>query len=175
MVLSRSVGYAFEAGKPLRETLRRRIKVLDQAGVTAYSTLDFPYDPVDQRFFLNRLAVIDPGGKENAKGSLDDAYVKDAQTSAASNLKMLQVQVPGLKPGAVIDVEVTLEDRAIETDFPFTRHLFAYGVPCAGEAVFIAGDTARVKALTAQGREQLRETLEYWNKLNMTVKRLAKS
>jgi len=38
-----------------------------------------------------------------------------------------------------------------------------------------AGPPRKYYALTAQGREQLRETLEYWNKLNMTVKRLAKS
>ena len=38
-----------------------------------------------------------------------------------------------------------------------------------------AGPPRKYYALTAQGREQLHETLEYWNKLNMTVKRLAKS
>ena len=37
-----------------------------------------------------------------------------------------------------------------------------------------AGPPRKYYALTAQGREQLRETLEYWNKLNSTVKRLAK-
>jgi tetratricopeptide (TPR) repeat protein len=153
VALSRSVGYAFEAGKPVRHTLRRKIKVLDQAGVTGYSMLEFPYDPVDERIFVNRLAVMDPSGKLSANGSLDDAFVRDVEDNAASNLKMLQVQVPGLKPGAVIDVEVTLEDRAVQDDFPFTRHLFAYGVPCAADAVFVAGDVSRVKALTAQSGE----------------------
>ena len=37
-----------------------------------------------------------------------------------------------------------------------------------------AGPPRKYYALTAQGRDQLRETLEYWNKLNSTVKRLAK-
>ena len=37
-----------------------------------------------------------------------------------------------------------------------------------------AGPPRKYYALTAQGREQLRETLEYWNKLNTTVKKLAK-
>ena len=38
-----------------------------------------------------------------------------------------------------------------------------------------AGPPRKYYTLTAQGREQLSETWEYWNKLNMTVKRLAKS
>jgi len=37
-----------------------------------------------------------------------------------------------------------------------------------------AGPPRKYYALTAQGREQLRETLEYWDKLNATVKKLAK-
>ena len=37
-----------------------------------------------------------------------------------------------------------------------------------------AGPPRKYYALTAQGQEQLRETLEYWNKLNATVKKLAK-
>ena len=37
-----------------------------------------------------------------------------------------------------------------------------------------AGPPRKYYALTAQGREQLRETVEYWNKLNTTVKKLAK-
>jgi tetratricopeptide (TPR) repeat protein len=153
VVLARSVGYAFEAGKPLRTTIRRKIRVLDQAGVTACSTLEFPYDPVAERIFVNRLVVMDPSGKVSANGSLDDAFVRDSENAAASNLKMLQVQVPGLKPGSVIDAEVTLEDRSTQADFPFTRHLFAYGIPCAGEAIFVTGDISRVKAFTAQAHD----------------------
>jgi len=37
-----------------------------------------------------------------------------------------------------------------------------------------AGPPRKYYALTAQGREQLRETSEYWDKLNATVKKLAK-
>ncbi len=37
-----------------------------------------------------------------------------------------------------------------------------------------AGPPRKYYTLTAQGREQLSETLEYWNKLNTTVKKLAK-
>ena len=38
-----------------------------------------------------------------------------------------------------------------------------------------AGPPRKYYALTAQGRDQLRETLEYWNKLDTTVKRLSKT
>ena len=36
-----------------------------------------------------------------------------------------------------------------------------------------AGPPRKYYELTARGREQLRETLEYWNSLNGTVKKLA--
>ena len=38
-----------------------------------------------------------------------------------------------------------------------------------------SGPPRKYYALTAQGREQLLETLEYWNKINDTVKKLAKT
>lgn len=151
--LSRSVTYEFAKGKPLRRTMRRRVRVLNQAGVAPFSALEFPFDPVNERIFVNKLEVEDESGKKIATGSLDDAFVRDAESRLASEDKVLQVPVPGVKRGCTVTYEVTMEDRFPEADFPFTRHLFAYHFPCLVDAIFIKGDVSRVKEVMGAAGE----------------------
>jgi tetratricopeptide (TPR) repeat protein len=143
--LARSTGYHFEEGKPLRRTMRRQIRILNQAGVNAYSSLEYSFHPGSERIFINKLEVRDAEAKLIASGSVDDVYVRDEDDGAATNRKVLHTPVPALRPGCTIDVEVTIEDRRPERNFPFTRYLFAYRTPCMVEAIFITGDTERVK------------------------------
>ncbi len=151
VALLRSAGYHFEKGKPLRRTLRRKIKILTSNGVDLFSTMEFPFEPLGERIFLNRLEVSDEKGEVVAKGSIEDAFVRDTSDDIASHSKILHVQVPGLQPGYTVDIEVTIQDRSAQDSFPFTRHIFAYRLPTATEAVFVTGDTAGVRHVTPKG------------------------
>lgn len=145
-----STGYDFREGEPLRRTFRRRVQILNQAGVNLFSTLEYPFDPSSERIFVNRLEVLEGDGKVVATGSVDDTFVRDASDGTASHRKVLNITVPGLRPGRILDVEVTTQNRGLERDFPFTRHLFAYRLPATVEAVFVTGDTGRIKNVTAR-------------------------
>ncbi|MHA3770594.1 DUF3857 domain-containing protein [Verrucomicrobiota bacterium sgz303538] len=151
IMLVRSTGYHFEKGKPVRLTYRRKVKILDQTGVNAYSTLEFQFHPLHEKIFVNRVQVFDAEGKAVATASVEDSFVRDADDGTANHGKVLNVPVPALQAGSVLEFEVTKEDRGAVNEFPFTRYLFAYRVPCVFEAVYVTGDTAEVKHVTAAG------------------------
>ncbi|MEO8350275.1 MAG: DUF3857 domain-containing protein [Chthoniobacteraceae bacterium] len=148
--LERSTGYQFDPGKPLRRTLRRRVRVLDRAGVDTFSTFDFTFDPLSERIYVNHLEVRDEKGELRQTASVDDSYVTDLESSEATHRKVLHVQAPGLQPGFVVDAVVTTEDLATAKEFPFERWLFVQRSPCAREIIFVRGQTEGVEAALFQ-------------------------
>lgn len=149
--LMKATGYHFEKGKPTRRTIYRRAKILTAEGAKDFSSVEAQFEPLGERIFMNRLEVKDAAGKTIAQASLDDAYVRDTDDETATNDKMLHMQVAGVQPGATVEYEITIEDRASSETFDFHRHLFASGLPVAAEAVFITGDVADLHSELAQG------------------------
>lgn len=135
----RSIRYTPD--KPMRTTTRRLIRVLNEEGAGALSTMEFTYDPLIERLHVNHVEVTDASGKVSARAASDDAYVLDSEDrSMATSNRTVHVQVPGLKAGQILDCEVTVERLYACKEFPFQRHLFAGSIPTQLEAVGIAGD-----------------------------------
>ncbi|NJL19014.1 MAG: DUF3857 domain-containing protein [Bdellovibrionaceae bacterium] len=124
VALLRATGWHFESGKPLRKTLHRRTQVLTPEGAQEYSTLEFPFDPLAERIYMNRVEVKDEDGRTIGVARVEDAYVRDEAGAEASHDKILHIQVPGVQPGCTVEWEVTIEDRVADEHFPFQRHLF---------------------------------------------------
>lgn len=150
--LMRATGYRFEKGKPIRQTVHRRVKVLTPDAAREFSSVETKFDPLAERVFMNRLEVRDASGKVIASASPNDAYVRDADDGSASTGKILHAQVAGVKPGTTVEWEVTIEDLGNSECFGFERHLFASGIPVATEAVFVTGDLGSLHAVAQQGK-----------------------
>jgi tetratricopeptide (TPR) repeat protein len=133
--LMRATGWRFEKDKPLRKTAHRRVKVLTSEGARDFSSVEVAFDPVVERIFMNRIDVKDATGAVVSKADISDAYVRDLDGGGATNRKVLHMQVPGVKPGYVVEWEVTIEDRGSSEAFEFQRHLFASSLPVTAEAV----------------------------------------
>lgn len=151
--LVRANGWNFEKNKPIRHTLHRSVKVIDSEGAKNFSSIEVPFNPLNERIYMNRLEVKDAEGKTIAQASLGDAYVRDMDDGNATHRKVLHMQVAGVQPGRVVEWEVTLEDTAVTDAFPFERQLFANSLPVAAEALFITGDVANLKVKSAQNKE----------------------
>ncbi|WP_038162097.1 tetratricopeptide repeat protein [Verrucomicrobium sp. BvORR106] len=149
--LLRTTGYHYAKGKPSRRTLFRKVKVLDNQGAKDLSSMQFAFNPLAERIFMNRLEVRDGDGKLISQATVDDAYVRDLHDGTASSDRVLHLQVEGVKPGYIIECEVTIEDLSTARHFEFTRRLFANSAPIEREAVFITGETSGVKHHFAQG------------------------
>lgn len=145
-------GYRFVRGEPLRRTETCRARILTADGAAGLSSLAFPFEPLAERVYVNRIEVLDEEGRVVERGSIADAYVLDlSEDEVASHRSMLHQPVPGLRPGRTLVWEVTFEDRAPAEEFGFERHLFAAAVPTAAQVVFVSGDVASVRTRVTQG------------------------
>jgi len=142
--LSRVEGFAFEKGKPFRHTTYERIKILDAAGISRFSTVSYAYDPLGERIFMNRLLVRDPRGEVVSRGAVSDCYVLDERGNGmATHDKVLQIPIPGLRPGYVIELAVTVETLGTVEAFPFNRCTLTTTLPiCFAAAVVLADPDA---------------------------------
>ena len=141
------VGYHFDRGKPLRRTVSRRVRILTTRGANDLSSIEQAFDPLTERICIDRVSVRGEHGAETLAADVaDDAYVMDLEDGQASHRARLHVQVPGLRPGCVLDYAITTEGLSSSDEFPFERHLFA---DSAVDVVFLTGDAIDEVAVVA--------------------------
>ena len=149
--VKRAAGWHFEKGQPLRKTVYRKVKIVTIEGAREFSSVDFLFDPLQERVFLNRLEVKDAGGQSVGTASVEDAYVRDYDDGTATHQKVLHIPVPGVKPGCTIEWAITTQDRFTSEAFSFERYLFSNTLPVHAESIFVTGDVEQIKTLVAQG------------------------
>lgn len=143
--LQRATAIAFESGKAHRRTVYRSIRIRDESGVGAFSTLQVAFNPLVHVVFVNRLDVYDSQNQLVSQGSVSDYYVLDASDDdMATNNKLLHMPVSGLRPGCRIELVVTLKDAAPPKRFPFLRQVFASSLPARREILLVQGDVSHV-------------------------------
>lgn len=122
------------------------IKVLDPSGIAAFSTIQFGFDPLGEGIFVNDLKVKDEEGKVVSTGNVADYYVVDAAAATqASQKKVLNIPISGLKPGYLIELTVTRQDLAPPEEFPFTAHACITAFPILQDILVIRGETNTLK------------------------------
>ncbi|MEQ1892496.1 MAG: DUF3857 domain-containing protein, partial [Planctomycetota bacterium] len=100
----RMTGYHFVPGQPLRRTHTFRVRAQNAAGAEQWSTIDFGFDPLSERVFLDQAEVRDARGELVARASLDDAYVTDVdEDGMADHESQLTLPVPGMRAGCTLD------------------------------------------------------------------------
>lgn len=147
----RATGWHFVKGKALRKTIHRKVKIVTDEGARDFSSVEIPFNPINEDIFMNRLEVKNADGVTEGKASIEDAYVRDYDDGTANHQKVLHIQVPGVKPGCTIEWEITIQDRFTSDTFSFERQLFANSLPVNAEAIFITGDVSQIKSAVAQG------------------------
>lgn len=170
VLLFAAKGYAFETGKPFRHTWHRRFRINTTEGANDLSSIEFKFDPLNERIFINRVEVRDENGKTIATQP-GDAYVMDNSSGGASHRKKLHFQLPGLRPGCTVEYEVSIQEFGETKTFPFERHLFG---DTAAEIVFVTGDIDKVKTSVAhaEGLTTVREkNLLAWMGFNLPYDR----
>lgn len=140
LLWARSIHYTKD--KPMRSTTRRVIRILNEEGADAFSSMEYTYDPLMERLHVNKAEVLDAEGKVIARAGIDDSYVLDSDDrSMATTERTVHIQVPGMKAGLTLDCEVTVERLSLAENFPLTRHLFAASIPTYSELISVTGDT----------------------------------
>ena len=148
--LVRITGISFRHNQPLRTSVSCRIKVHTAGGVLRYGTLNFDLKPTVERLYVNRLVVLNAAGKQVAEGIVDNYFIVDDSSSGiATNSKIVNIPVPGLKPGHTIEYTITREERFPSESFSFQHALLSSSVPVGVSAFFVEGDVEGLKYETS--------------------------
>jgi len=136
---------SFKKGKEFKKTEYAKIRVLDSAGVSRFSTLQYAFDPAGEQIFVNTLKVRDEQGDEIGAGKISEYYVvDDTYSGMASQKKLLNVPVPALRPGALIELAVTWKEFGRAEEVGFTECVFSKVLPVARSAVYFRGNTNEI-------------------------------
>ena len=169
----RIIAATFVRGKEFKTTEFMLARMLDASGVTAFSTVEVAFDPLAEQVFVNEIRVMDAEGKLLSTGNSANYYVlDDPSRTTASQMKVLNIPIPGLQPGCQLSVTITRRQQSHLDEFPFRVQSFASTVPTLESIFFLAGDTKGLKYHTSPSIEQqkLPEGLQ-WRIMNPMVAR----
>ena len=93
----RIVAASFVPGKENKTTESMLIQMLDNSGVSAFSTVQIVFDPLTEQVFVNEVRVLDADGKIISTGNPANYYaLDDHSTRSASQMKVLNIPIPQL-------------------------------------------------------------------------------
>ncbi len=138
--LSRVTGFDFDGSDVLHQTVYRKIRVLDDNGITQFSTLEFDFDPSYEQLYVNSLVVRNADGDVLGEGDLNTYYITNNESGfEASTEKTVHLPVPSLAPAAVIEAVVTKRVSVEEGTFPLETLYLSSDRPIEYSAVFVSG------------------------------------
>jgi tetratricopeptide (TPR) repeat protein/transglutaminase-like putative cysteine protease len=144
--LARVAGYDFDGSDVLRESIYRKIQILDDNGVTQFSTLEFDFDPGFEQLYVNSLVVRNSEGEVIGEGDLNTYYITNSETGyEASTERTVNLPVPSLAPGVVVEAIVTKRALVEEGTFPLETLFLSADRPIEYSAVFIDGKHDQLK------------------------------
>jgi len=147
--LARITGFDFDGGDTRTETMYRKIRVIDDNGISQYSTLEFDYDPSYESLYVNSLIVRSAAGDVLGEGNLDTYYITNNEDGyEASTEKTVHLPVPSLAPGVIIEAVVSKLTFVDEDSFPLETLYLATDRPIAYSAVFVSGEADRIRYKT---------------------------
>lgn len=148
--LDRIIGYDFNGGETLTETMYRKIRVIDDNGISQFSTLEFDFDPSYEHLYVNSLVVRNTDGEVLAEGDLNSYYITNNEDGyEASTEKTVHLPVPSLVPGVIIEVVVSKLTSVEENSFPLETIYMAANRPIGYSALFITGQSDQVQYQTS--------------------------
>jgi tetratricopeptide (TPR) repeat protein len=144
--LARIGGYDFDGSGVLRQSYYRKIQILDDNGVTQFSTLEFDFDPSFEQLYVNSLIVRNADGEVIAEGELNTYYITNSETGyEASTERTVNLPVPSLAPGVVIEAIVTKRISVEDGTFPLETLYLSADRPIEYSALFINGRHDQLK------------------------------
>ena len=153
----RAKAFEYRSGKPVKATTRRRIRVLDQAAVEDFSTLEASFASLSERLYINRLDVIGTDGSV-VSANRDAFYVSDDTDHEQSTYnKVVRAPVRGLKPGDTIEFVFTVESLSSASEFPFEKVFLGGSRPMDTGAVFVTGDIESIAVHASDVAQPVRD------------------
>lgn len=137
---------SYQQGREYKRTDYFLAHVLSPTGVSAFSTFQASFSPLNEEVYVNEVAVKDSAGNPVSTGRTGDYYVlDDRSSSSANNQKVLNIPVAGLQPGFNLTVTITRRALGQLKEFAFLPCPFSSSFPVQERALYYAGDTNAVR------------------------------
>jgi transglutaminase-like putative cysteine protease/thioredoxin-like negative regulator of GroEL len=145
---------SFKKGEELKRTEYLKAHIISSTGVSAFSTYQVDFNPLNEEIYVNQLTVRNAAGGVVSTGSVDNYYIlDDRSSSAASSKKVLNIPVAGLQPGFNIELTLTRRELGRPKEFTFLPCLFAGAFPIQEQDLYYFGDTNAVRFKSPPGLE----------------------
>ena len=132
----------FDSDNGCKQTDYGRVHVLDSSGVSAFSSIELPFDPLNEEIHVNSVRVVESGGNV-ITGKVSQVYITDDQDSElASHKKKLNIPVSGIGPGSTLEFMVTRRETGAVKEKPFLSFTFSRGIPVRQSIVYVVGDAS---------------------------------
>lgn len=148
----RIVATSFDRGHECKTSEFTLARILAPSGVSAFSTVQIVFDPLSEQVYVNEVRVMDARGNTISTGNPDNYYVLDNHSdsaTSASQMKVLNIPVPGLQPGCQMAVTTTRKQLSDLEKFNFCAHSFASVVPVRTSVFLLVGTTHDLKYQTS--------------------------
>ena len=134
-----------DPGEPFRSTNRYAIRIQNSLGMEAFNILKISYRPRAERLQVNELKVRTADGKVVSPASMSEAFVTEDNTDGMhTGMKVLNVPVPGLAPGCVLEYTVTEESMGLLAGSINSCFHFAMEAPCALDVLYLNSPVAKL-------------------------------
>ncbi len=140
-----ATGYSHHPEAALRKTEYRKFKVLNQSAVDASNTLQVTFDAGNERLYVNFLKVRGEQGELLTEADRSRFFITSADDDIqADEEKTLNIPVPQLQPGGIVELVYTVERLGSPGQFPVERHYAMSGRPTADFFLFVNDPLSRV-------------------------------
>ena len=163
------VAYSHNKDQKNRKTIYNKRKINNKSGVAKNKTLNFSFDQEYENIYINKFHVLDKTNKIIAKFDVSKAYITtDDDGILADTDKLLNIPVPSLEVGVMIDYAITVESKYPSTVQPFTESFFVSSVSNQYKAIVYSGEIEKlsIDADPAINTHIVSDSIMYWDYLN---------
>ena len=157
----------FTKGEQNQTSIYSKVKVLNKAGLSEVSTLQFDFNPLYQRIFVNEVIVRNEQGEIKWQGTIDDYYVIDVNEELKSYDRRLHIPISSLSIGDTLESVVSIAYKNSNEWLNFETYWMSAWVPIFHSAIILNGDVENI-AHQHQHCQIIKETNEQiiWHQAN---------
>ena len=134
-----------DPGEPFRSTNRFAIRIQNNQGMEAFNILKISFRPRGERVQVNELRVRTPDGKIVSPSNMKESFVtEDNADGMHTGMKILNLPVPGLTVGSVLEYTVTEESMGVLASAINSSFHFGAEAPCALDILYLNSPVAKL-------------------------------
>lgn len=153
-----------------KHTKYGKLKINNESGIAKNKTFYFSFNQEYENAYLNYLNVLDKKGEIIAKVDPSTTYITtDDDGSTGDDDKLLNIPIPSLSIGVIIEYAFTVEDKSISNTQEFIEKFFASSVTNQYKAIIIEGDIHNISTTKSSAVKQhnLSHHIIYWDYENL--------